>query len=140
MAVTCVNKTSRRSFTELFGLVGQRDLDDPGDVTGRSLDPDSMRGDQLQTDRHMTVMITGRVAVLIIGKRSAVCYLAPHQHGAEDDLQAVKEVVSDQDDGRSARRPALTGTDGFDTGSGCWTRDTETGRERETGECQCLVT
>ena len=67
MAVTCVNETSRRSFTELFGLVGQRDLDDPGDVTGRSLDPDSMRGDQLHTDRHMTVVITGRVAVLITG-------------------------------------------------------------------------
>ena len=57
-------------------------------------------------------------------------YLAPHQHCAEDNLQAVKEVVSDQDDGGSPRCPALTGTDGFDTGSGCWTRDIEGEREK----------
>ena len=62
---------------------------------------------------------------------SAERYLAPHQHGAKDDLQAVKEVVTDQNDGGSACRPALAGTDGFNTGSGCWTRDTETQRHRE---------
>lgn len=54
---------------------------------------------------------------------SQLCYLAPHQHGAEHDLQTIEEVISDEDDGGSARRPALTGTDGFNTGSGCWTRD-----------------
>lgn len=48
LGFTCVDEPTRRSFTELFGLVGQRDLDDPGDVTGRGLDPDGMRGDQLE--------------------------------------------------------------------------------------------
>ncbi len=66
------------------------------------------------------------LSVLIIDYWSGECYLTPHQHGAKDDLQAIKEVVSNQDDGRSSCCPALTGTDGFDTGSGCWTGDTET--------------
>lgn len=51
--LTCVDEASRRPLTELFGLVGQRDLDDPGDVAGRSLDPDGVGGDQLtQTSIH----------------------------------------------------------------------------------------
>jgi len=41
-------------------------------------------------------------------------YLAPDEHGAEDDLKSVEEVVSDDDDRRSAGRPALTRTDGLD--------------------------
>lgn len=49
--VTCVHEAPRRSFTELFGLIGQRDLDDPGDVTGRGLHPDCMGGDQLERHR-----------------------------------------------------------------------------------------
>ena len=47
-------------------------------------------------------------------------HLAPDQHGAEDDLQAVEEVVSDEDDGGSAGRPAFTRADGFDAGRGCF--------------------
>ena len=46
--------------------------------------------------------------------------LAPHQHGAEDDLEAVEEVVPYDDDGGAPGGPALTGTDGLDTGGCCW--------------------
>lgn len=49
----------------------------------------------------------------------AQAYLAPHQHGSEHDLQAVKEVVSDYDHGGSPRGPAFTGADGLDARSGC---------------------
>lgn len=41
-------------------------------------------------------------------------YLAPDQHRSEDDLKSVEEVVSDDDDGRSARSPALARTDCLD--------------------------
>lgn len=46
--ITCVDEPSWRSFTELFGLVRQRDLDDPWDVSRRSLDPDGVGGDELE--------------------------------------------------------------------------------------------
>lgn len=49
--------------------------------------------------------------------------LAPHQHGAEDDLEAVEEVVSYDDDCGAPRGPALAGTDGFNAGRGSWTED-----------------
>ena len=44
-------------------------------------------------------------------------HLAPHQHGSKDDLQAIEEVVPDDDDGGSSCSPALTGADGLDTRS-----------------------
>lgn len=47
---TCVYEPSRRAFAELFGLVRQSDLDDPGDVSGRRLHPDGMRRDQLEKE------------------------------------------------------------------------------------------
>lgn len=47
-------------------------------------------------------------------------HLAPHQHGAEHHLQAVEEVVPDEDDGGAAGRPALARADGFDAGRGCF--------------------
>lgn len=47
---TCVYEPSWCAFAELFGLVRQSDLDDPGDVSGRRLDPDGMRCDQLQKE------------------------------------------------------------------------------------------
>ena len=66
-------------------------------------------------------------------------HLAPHQHGSEDDLQPVEEVVPDDDDGRPPGGPALTGADGLDAG-GRWRegekerqREREGGWERETG-------
>lgn len=52
--------------------------------------------------------------------KSTSSHLAPDQHGAEDDLQAVEEVVPDEDDGGSAGRPALARADGFDAGRGCF--------------------
>lgn len=47
-------------------------------------------------------------------------HLAPHQHGAEHHLQAVEEVVPDEDDSGTAGGPALARTDGFDAGRGCF--------------------
>ena len=61
-----------------------------------------------------------------------MCYLTPHQHGAEDHLQAVEEVVTNEDDGGTTRGPALTGADGLDAGSGCWGGGAREGR-REGG-------
>jgi len=43
--------------------------------------------------------------------------LAPDQHGTEDNLETVEEVVPDDDDGSAPCSPALTGTDGFNAGS-----------------------
>lgn len=48
-------------------------------------------------------------------------YLAPNQHGPEDDLQAVKEIVSDDDNGSAPCGPAFAGADGLDAW-GCWTK------------------
>lgn len=45
--------------------------------------------------------------------------LTPDQHGPEDDLQAVKEVVPDDDDGSAPCGPAFTGADGFYAGGCC---------------------
>ena len=46
--------------------------------------------------------------------------LAPNQHGTEDDLQPIKEVVSYDDDCSAPCGPALTGTDGFNAGRRSW--------------------
>jgi hypothetical protein len=46
-------------------------------------------------------------------------YLAPHQHSPKHNLEAVKEVVSDYNDGGTPRGPAFTGTDGLDARSSC---------------------
>lgn len=45
-------------------------------------------------------------------------HLAPHQHGSKDNLQAVKEVVADDDDSGTPCGPAFAGADGFDAGGG----------------------
>lgn len=41
-------------------------------------------------------------------KGSLSAYLAPHKHRPENNLKAVEKIVSDYDDGRSARRPSFT--------------------------------
>lgn len=46
--------------------------------------------------------------------------LAPNQHGTEDDLQTIKEVVSYDDDCGAPCGPTLTGTDGFNAGRCSW--------------------
>lgn len=50
---------------------------------------------------------------------SIVTDLTPNQHGSKDDLQAVKEVVPDDDDCSAPCSPTFTGANGFDAG-GCW--------------------
>ena len=57
-------------------------------MTGRGLDPDGVTRDQLR----------------------------PHGDGAEDDLEPVKEVLPDNDDGLAPGRPALAGGDSLDLG------------------------
>jgi len=46
---TRVDEASGRAFTELLRLERQRDFDDSGDVSGRSVDLDGVRRDQLTT-------------------------------------------------------------------------------------------
>ncbi|UYV62412.1 ENTPD4 [Cordylochernes scorpioides] len=43
-------------------------------------------------------------------------YLAPDQHSAEDDLEPVEEVVTNDDNCGTSVGPAFAGTDGFDAG------------------------
>lgn len=50
-ACTCVDEAARRSFAELFGLVGEGDLHDPGDVSWGRLHPDGMGRDELKNIR-----------------------------------------------------------------------------------------
>lgn len=57
--------------------------------------------------------------------------LAPDQHGAKYDLQAIKEVIPNDDNSGSSCGPALTGTDGFNAGCGCFHNGTERDRRRE---------
>lgn len=46
-------------------------------------------------------------------------HLTPHQHAAKHHLQAIEEVLPDDDDHGAAIGPALAGADGFDAGGGC---------------------
>ena len=50
--------------------------------------------------------------------QGALAHLAPDEHGAEHHLQAVEEVLADDDDRGPAARPALRGADGLDAGRG----------------------
>ena len=86
--LTHIDEAAGAALAELPGLVGEADLDNAGDVTGRGLHPDSVTCDQLGPDRDC----------------------------AEDDLEAVKEVLSDDDDGLTPGRPPLAGGDGLDLG------------------------
>ena len=98
--LTDVDKAAGRSLAEHLGFVGERHLHHARDVSGRGLHPDGVAGDQL----------------------------APDQHGAEDHLEAVEEVVADDDDGAAPGGPALAGRDGLDAGDGG--RGVEAGVER----------
>lgn len=46
-------------------------------------------------------------------------HLTPYEHGAEHDLQAVKEVVADEDDCGSTGGPAFTGANGLYARGSC---------------------
>ncbi len=45
-------------------------------------------------------------------------YLAPDEHGSENDLKSVEEVVPDDDDSGAARGPTFARADGFDAWGG----------------------
>lgn len=76
LCVTCVDEASRRSFTELFGFVRQRDLDDPGDVARRSLDSDGVRGDQL--GERNTANCINTIVLLLLSLIVEVCVTSLH--------------------------------------------------------------
>lgn len=69
--------------------------------------------------------------------KAYITHLAPDQHGAEDDLQTVKEVVSNDDDSSAPCCPAFTGTDGFDTRCSC-SQTQDQIKEKKENECKCL--
>lgn len=48
-----------------------------------------------------------------------LAYLTPYEHGAEHDLQAIEEVVADEDDRGSASGPAFTGANGLYARGSC---------------------
>ena len=52
-APTSVDKATRSTFAELFRLVGERDLHDPRDVSGRGLYPDGVGSDELKQSYNM---------------------------------------------------------------------------------------
>ena len=49
--LTGIDKSAWLALAELPGLVGEGDLHDAGDVAGRGLHSDGVRGDQLRPDR-----------------------------------------------------------------------------------------
>ncbi len=51
-------------------------------------------------------------------KAFILIYLRPDGDIAKDDLEAVKEVVAEEDDTGPATRPALTRTERLDAGGG----------------------
>lgn len=55
--------------------------------------------------------------------KSVSPYLAPYEHGAEHDLQPVKEVVADEDHRGSAGGPAFTGANGLYARGSCLWQD-----------------
>lgn len=58
-----------------------------------------------------------RIEGFTVGRgRQASSHLAPDEHSAEDDLQPVEEVVSDDDDSGASCGPTLAGADGLDAG------------------------
>lgn len=50
------------------------------------------------------------------GKQVAFAYLTPYKHGPKHHLEAIKEVVSNDDDHGSSCGPAFARADGFDAG------------------------
>lgn len=57
-----------------------------------------------------------------------MAHLTPHEHVPEHDLQAVEEVVADDNDGGAARGPALPRADGLYAGGGSWEAGEEPGQ------------
>ena len=93
MALIWANERSRTSIDKAAGRVARKllALERERDVTGSGV----ARG-QVQLDG--------------VGRDE----LGPDEHGAEDDLQALEEVLADDDHGGAAARRALVRTDGLD--------------------------
>ena len=89
--LTYVDEAPRLSFAELSGLVGEADLHYSRYMSGRGLHSDGVVRDQL----------------------------TPNGYCAEDNLEAIKEVLSDDDDSLPSRSPALGGRDGLDLRHQC---------------------
>lgn len=88
---------------------------------------------------------THRWGVEITSRQDDDCWqtdLAPNQHGTEDDLETIEEVVSYDDDCSAPRSPPLAGTDGFNAGSCSWREErriiAQRERERKRGLKQIL--
>lgn len=83
--LTCVDEASWCPLTELFGLVGQRNFNNPGNVPGRSLDPDGMGGDQLTQTSTVRRSFTHRLLIdwlicLLPHSTPAWCQRPPEDH------------------------------------------------------------
>ena len=81
MILTHIDESAGAALAELARLVGEADFHDAGDVAGRSLHADGVARDQLR----------------------------PHRDRAEDDLETVEEILSDNDDCLSPSCPTLAG-------------------------------
>ena len=84
--LTNINESSGGSSTKLFAFKAQCDFYDARYVSRRRLNSDGVRCDQL----------------------------APDQHRPEENLDAIEEVIADDDDGGAACGPSFTGAQGFD--------------------------
>lgn len=85
-ALTNIDEAARLTLAELLALVRQSDLDHAGDLARRRLDANRVRRNQL----------------------------TPHEHRAENDLQSVKEIITDNNYLRPANGPALAWRNRFD--------------------------
>ena len=109
--LTDIDESAWRALAELLRLVRQSHFDDARNVTRWRLDADGVRCHQLSKHKAVNLHPPGSVPFSQI-------YLAPDEHGTEDDLQSVEEVVSDDDDSGAARGPTFARADGFDAWGG----------------------
>lgn len=119
--LTCVDKAPRCSLAELFWLVRERDLYNTWNVSRRSLDTNGVWRDQL---KHIDEIknrekSSRKKSKLWFDLDKVSTHLTPHQHAAKHHLQAIEEVLPDDNDHGTAVSPALAGADGFDARGGC---------------------
>lgn len=108
--LTNIDVTAGRALAELFALVRECHVDDARNAARRRLHAYRVRRDELwsiETTSHT-------VSTLTHANAAAQLYLTPHQHRAEHHLQAVEEIVADDDDLGAAVRPALAGRNRLD--------------------------
>lgn len=105
----------------MLRLVRQGHFNDAGDVTRRRLNADGVRCEQLDFEKTSTLE-KSPLSDALDGY-----YLAPHEHSAKNDLQAVEKVVAHDDHRGPARCPALARTDGLNA---------RRGRQRRVNTCR----